>query len=937
MRHSTPDVIDTTRTNGRSSTVQRAMAALVVSFVVTVGVATLVVGGATAAADTPALDFQDQATTGDGVWVEVTENASDGDVLAVWDESDEELYGTVTLTGDEGSVWVAFDDSLESTTTLEATVHDGEPEPDNQAAAKYDGAVDTAEVSVVSDQAAIESGPVSYATAPGSDTIVVETVFAEGDFTNLNADQVTVTDRNDDEDLATDAPTVSGADDQVVRLELETDEPLKPGATLELFDSEHEIDTTAATVDADADRVRALAGETLAIVGEEGELVSVETPDRVVERGLGEDSQVRPFETSNYVPGDELSVTFESGATTTVELVSLGLVLETDAESYQVDETVTATVTADRIDREVEFSLLDSDGEAVDDDRRIDVLNHDGEARAAFDLEGLVSPMTEYGVGVEHVPSGKTAESPPFRIDPDATATLDSDRYVQQTGDVVEFTVDTDGEDRTHVSIDDGSDWELSFWIEDPETDEVDVSFNTYHAGHDDARAVTTDDADIEIDEETSIDDDEHRLADGEYALEVGYWPVDPTDSATLDLEPRATEGIDLHVAPYDAVSTADDADDVLEVATTRSTIAEGDLAVLEVEASGIFGYLLDEDGSWAEGTGLDVVLSPAEDADDESAALSLADGDFGDAAIHPDPDANAVYVVVDQGELAGMAPGDQWEAAFVLTDENPYLDDGAEAERVSTPVDVVERAIELVGDFDGDLLEVANVEESWITAETTVAPGTDVQFDVEIDNRLLSVGSTVDEDGTAAAHFDFSEYEPGEEVQEIAAIEKGGDVETRAAGVIVAPTAEFVLEATADSQVSVDDPADLDVTVTNVGQADGETPYEVEIDDELVDDRELSLDAGENVSETYDFDTAEADEIPWSVTIGESGSESGTVTVTDDGSEGTNGNESDQNGDGDPPDDTSADSEDDGQVGFGVLVAVVALAALATVAAWRQ
>jgi len=71
-------------------------------------------------------------------------------------------------------------------------------------------------------------------------------------------------------------------------------------------------------------------------------------------------------------------------------------------------------------------------------------------------------------------------------------------------------------------------------------------------------------------------------------------------------------------------------------------------------------------------------------------------------------------------------------------------------------------------------------------------------------------------------------------------------------------------------------------VTITNNGDSAATVDYEALIGGEDVSEKgELELDAGDSVTESYEFDTSSAGDIEWSVTAGDT-SDSGTLTVND-------------------------------------------------------
>ena len=900
----------------------------VLAILVIVGTSGAAAGTAGTVAGTPgavatdpgdgAVTFDDQTIPDETVWVTVTDGVEEGDVLAIWDDADDTLVGSVTVGGDGGgTVFVQLDEPIAGGhATLVATVHEDDPDPNDQSASKYDGAIDTAAVSVVVDHESVERGPVSYATASGGDEYYVETVFEEGNFSNLDPDQVSVYDRNSGVDLATKDPIVTGPDDNTVRLPLETDEPLYPGATMQLFGTEYEIETTASTIDEDGSS-DTIAGETVAIVGGEDEVVTIETPSGTIDRGLGEGSEVRTVETADYEPGDEIAITFANDATSSLSLADLGLQVEADTDAFALDaywddDTIESTAWTTRIDRNIEFRLLDAAGDPVDPDSvYVDRLDFDGEATAPVDLSEYDLETGTYAVEATHVPSGATADTGDLLVVPATAeaASLESAEYTQQAGDVLEFTVDTHGEPITHVRLDGpGIDTALTVAVESPESEAVDVAFNTYFAGHDDALAVTSENATVEVLQSPSLAEDE-RLPDGTYVLEAGFPPTDEPDVATVDLEVPSTEGIDPRVAP--AASAGDFDDDAMaaiEASTQRSELATQDLLVLEVTVSGIFGAMVDDHGVNTD-DGPTLWLTAV---DEDGEEMTIVPGADPGTAIAIAPAENRVYAVVDEAAVDGMASGTSWEATFERSMDDPYDATGS----VSTTVDVVDRTVELTGARDAnDRIEVPNVAEAPVLAESSVAPGTELDFALQFPAELQQTTARVDDEGQATAFFAVDGYDDGTEIEFVAVEDRVGGVEDSAPGIVVAPSIEgleWSIDADAPESVAVDEPATLAVTVTNEGLTVDSASLEVTIDGER-DVTDLDLGPGDSESESYTFDTSQAGVIEWSVVV-DGMSESGTLSVDADA------------------DDGDDDANDDGTPGFGLLVALIALVGAAMV-----
>jgi pilus assembly protein FimV len=181
---------------------------------------------------------------------------------------------------------------------------------------------------------------------------------------------------------------------------------------------------------------------------------------------------------------------------------------------------------------------------------------------------------------------------------------------------------------------------------------------------------------------------------------------------------------------------------------------------------------------------------------------------------------------------------------------------------------------------------------------------------------------------------FDLSQHEADEEIRSVHV--DAGDQRDEAEGIFTASDdaedAGISLDADAPSDVYVDDDADLDVTVSNDGDENATTNYTVMIDGEEVNSDDLDLEAGDSISESYDFDTAAEGDTDWSVETDDADA-SGTLSVSAGDANGDDANGADD----DHSDDDTGVDDDESTPGFGVAVAIVALLAAAMLAIRRD
>ncbi|ARS89623.1 BGTF surface domain-containing protein [Natrarchaeobaculum aegyptiacum] len=294
---------------------------------------------------------------------------------------------------------------------------------------------------------------------------------------------------------------------------------------------------------------------------------------------------------------------------------------------------------------------------------------------------------------------------------------------------------------------------------------------------------------------------------------------------------------------------------------TERTDVAEDDRLIIEVEASGIFGFLADnssndfdivEDGTEAsalyhlvensgEGVNFEV------EADDgignqEPTALELETEDEGDIFVLIDNDEGVFYVVVDtssgdafDGDLedgqdfdvefefetddddryefgdgpfdggAGDSSGANADAAF------PYL--GTDSDQsVSTEFTIVEPAAEFHNLDADDNVQIEAGEDVVLTGETNVAPGS--EGDVRVRNAgdtpsfLSTQDAEIDSDGTFETEaFDFGDRAVDDEAE--INFRVGGSSVTDADGIFVEEVEDADDEPADDADDHEDDHAD--------------------------------------------------------------------------------------------------------------------------------
>ncbi|WP_276254206.1 BGTF surface domain-containing protein [Halomontanus rarus] len=670
-----------------------------------------------------------------------------------------------------------------------------------------------------------------------------------------------------------------------------------------------------------------------------------------------------------WVEAQDLSVDFSSEETPANEKVDL----EYDSARDESDLVISGELDGEALDAETLEEIFNASQHNDNDEILVENVSDSVEAN----FNGQDVGDYEFAVDV-HDSTASDNASVTVTQATDLEVTFDSDSYTEEVGDVVDVTVQLEGTDTATINFaeEDGY-YDANVTVTSNE-DEVNLSFNTYEAGQGDD--ISTDGGDVfSVDEDAEITHAEEdaawsagdRMLPSDFEL-LAYSGEEATGDesgvAFLSLQDRSTgDEIGTYVYPG---SLGDDVDleDVLNDSTQRDSVAERDSLVFEIEASGIYGYLFDENGDWSgETEGVNLTFSDTDApryGDGDEFTLDEISSDNVD--IFEDADNDHFYVVVDVTSVeagstnATMDAEETWNAEFEVSDDNPYVADD-ETESVSQDFNIEERSIELVGEYDDDdRFQVASGDDTSIDAETNIAPGGDVNYRLRIGTDILTEDTTIGADGTISASFDLSDHEVGDVIDNIRVREQAhtgadrGVVSTE--GIIVegdddgeGDKEEVTLKVDNPGEIMVGEDAEFDATVTNNKDEEVTTTLTFEFDGESK-ESELTIDAESSASETFTVSDLDAGDYSWSVSDSDFElSEEGTLTVAGDGEDNKTEDNSteddsteteddsteDDSNDSDDEDDSSSD--DDGQPGFGVAVAIVALLAAAMLALRRQ
>lgn len=360
----------------------------------------------------------------------------------------------------------------------------------------------------------------------------------------------------------------------------------------------------------------------------------------------------------------------------------------------------------------------------------------------------------------------------------DKNAKFDQNVYVEDQGDVFQFNVSLDNTQSAEVQFGDEnySGYSHNVTITNAKDDTVTLLFDTTEAGdgdgdspwslHEDSDATLTPDTA----NETEIPD---ALEAYNYDLAVSVDGLEK-DLATLELQERNTEGVSIHTMPK---ASDYELSDIEENATEVNEVAQGDLLVVEVHASGVYANLdndttgadLTNGSAFANDNGFELALvdeDPGLNKEPESYDISQAE----DVVV--DNENDRFYVVFNTNDYTfdDVEDGHAVTAHFNMTQDNAYIsdEDEADAQSANSSFEVVERDFTYDSLNDEDVVEVVNSEEAVISGTTTAAPGTEVTVNIRSASGApnpftLSETVEVSEDGMVEATFNLSNQEAGQ------------------------------------------------------------------------------------------------------------------------------------------------------------------------------
>ncbi|MFD1597617.1 BGTF surface domain-containing protein [Halobellus rarus] len=566
----------------------------------------------------------------------------------------------------------------------------------------------------------------------------------------------------------------------------------------------------------------------------------------------GAGSQVFTFDTAarNWSGDYGIETYLENGSidrSLDVALRGLELAVDIDDRDVTTSDPIEGEISANATDRIVEVTLRsDADGSAVVERRDV-TLDDTGDARFNFAAAtvGEAGPGN-YTVEVTDAGTGARNQSALIRVvaadvtdsssqsdvveepDEEGEASFRSTVVKEHAGDVAPFGIELHQTDAATVTV--GSDedgFRASATVVDRDGDgTVRVWFNTAAVigattlpsdggavfgvvGKDESGDGAVDavvDAGI-----TANQDLTEAIEPGNYTLAVRPDMVSnatATDTGTLVVGSAAPRNLTNWVAPAgSAFSTRDDVSAAIEAdrLTRTAEIAAGDVVVHRLVVPGLAGEFARQSGTPTEaffalsGTdadaryGLNITRVGANDANFTGQTVPSSDG--GDlyvpgednASVVADP-ANDTYVIAyESAGGIGLSAGDSRAVSFVVADSGPYSGLSTENRTLIEEYELLKATVSP----SEDPLVVENETNQSIGGTTTVAPGTEIEFQIQSVNGtdpsfLTTKEAVVGPDGRWTLSVDFDTQRVGDQFSVTSAVDVVASVrELRVDGVI--------------------------------------------------------------------------------------------------------------------------------------------------------
>ena len=524
-------------------------------------------------------------------------------------------------------------------------------------------------------------------------------------------------------------------------------------------------------------------------------------------RTTGTDSFVSVVDTEGIdelAAGDEYYLTYDdSGANVSVGVRNLGLSIEADDRSlsFRDDETAEIEVTASSnvAGRDVEFRLLRNGDYEGDDTNVTATIDGDGEVEQTYEVDR----RGNYTVEVADLPTDISDTTQNIRVsEVSGDASFAQSVVNEERGDVARITIDLANRDEATVNI---GEEDVSYLtsvdiVDDDDDGQVTLLFNTFAPSDpDEAVMLAESSEDDEIDDITFVEEVDQPLAAASYEMNITDGGIQGAEQAvgTLSLTERSTDELTIHTAEEGAFGDLDEPGPISAYIaagnlTQDSTIAENDLVVQRVQASGLFGALNATnpdnytDALWQQDLSnpattednatfnVTVYESPATISPNmEGEFYSLADLNLSssDFRVVPDQENNTIYMVYTSDMILdqdGADIDDRFIGNFSVREESELVR-GNDDQSVEAEYRILDRELEFdtnteIGGEGG--IEVEAAANQTINGTTTIAPGSEVSITVRSTGDspfLLTEDAIVQEDGMFNASFDFTNVSVGQ------------------------------------------------------------------------------------------------------------------------------------------------------------------------------
>lgn len=327
----------------------------------------------------------------------------------------------------------------------------------------------------------------------------------------------------------------------------------------------------------------------------------------------------------------------------------------------------------------------------------------------------------------------------------DANVEIQESVVTTAEGDKAGFTLEFESTNDTNVTIGNESDvgYEMNLDVQNEadNDDSVRLQFNTYYAGTNNSSSVITvhedSEASVAVYNETTVESP--RLSPATYDVSAS---VDgrESDFGEIEVTERETQGVRVKALPNG--TNVNEASDVGGSGYT-SEVAQHDVIALEVEMTGLYGYL--EDGDNVSGGYNGLYVDITEDSPNSDSSINMSN-----TSLYTQPADDRFYVVFD-ADASNIDVGSDYTVEAGLNNSSDYIESEDEEESVVADFRTVERDTEFVTN-QNNTVEVSN-ESMIVSAETNIAENTEStllvrntdspnleQFDVDVEEGEFRV-----------------------------------------------------------------------------------------------------------------------------------------------------------------------------------------------------